>query len=121
MIVNAMENNGRSLNRRQLVSNVNVADCRGEFYLVFARGVSRHAPTMGPDSNSVVGLELSEAIPLATPLSLRCIQTHGRRFLLARPPFYWAFLGVVCSIPCDLPYGLRHHVIFGPAQVGHVA
>src|ERR1700719_2573829 len=44
------------------------------------------------------------------PLSLCCIQTHGRRFLLAKPPFYWAFLGVVCSIPCDLPYGLRHHV-----------
>jgi hypothetical protein len=21
-------------------------------------------------------------------------------------------LGVVCSIPCHLPYGLRHHVIF---------
>jgi hypothetical protein len=34
---------------------------------------------------------LSEATPLATPLSLRCIQTHGRRFLLAGPPFYWAF------------------------------
>ena len=47
--------------------------------------------------------------------------THGRRFLLARPPFYLAFSGVVCSIPCHLPYGLRHHVIFGPAQVGHVA
>ena len=39
----------------------------------------------------------------------------------ARPPFYWAFSGVVCSIPCDLPYCLRHHVIFGPAQVGGVA
>jgi NAD(P)-dependent dehydrogenase (short-subunit alcohol dehydrogenase family) len=25
------------------------------------------------------------------------------------------------SLPCDLPYGLRHHVIFGPAQVGRVA
>jgi hypothetical protein len=54
-----------------------------------------------------------------SPLSPRCIQTHGRRFLLARPPFYC--LGVVCTIPCDLPYGLRHHVIFGPAQVGRVA
>ena len=53
-------------------------------------------------------------------VSLRCIQTHGRRFLLARPPFYGAFSGVICSIPCDLPYGLRHHVIFGPAQVGRV-
>jgi hypothetical protein len=53
-------------------------------------------------------------------VSLRCIQTHGRRFLLARPPFYGAFSGVICSIPCDLPNGLRHHVIFGPAQVGRV-
>ena len=54
-------------------------------------------------------------------VSLRCIQTHGRRFLLARPPFYWAFLEVVCSIPCDLPYGWRHHVVFGPGQIGRVA
>ena len=65
----------------------------------------------------VVGLELLRS----HPLSLGCIQTHGRRFLLARPPFYWAFSGVVCSIPCDLPYGLRHHVIFGPGQIGRVA
>jgi hypothetical protein len=65
----------------------------------------------------VVGFELLRS----HPLSLRCIQTHGRRFLLARSPFRWAFLGGVCSIPCDLPYGLCHDVIFGPAQVGGVA
>jgi aminocarboxymuconate-semialdehyde decarboxylase len=30
-------------------------------------------------------------------------------------------IGVVCSIPCNLPYGLRHHVIFGPAQAVRLA
>jgi hypothetical protein len=34
----------------------------------------------------VVGLELLRS----HPLSLRCFQTHGRRFLLAGLPFYWA-------------------------------
>ena len=37
-----------------------------------------------------------------------------------RPPFYWAFFPVVAAFHPYFPYGLRHHVIFGPGQVGRV-
>ena len=66
---------------------------------------------------SVEALELLRS----HPLSLRCIQNAWAAISARETPFYCAFLGVVCSIPCHLPYGLRHHVIFGPGQVGGVA
>ena len=48
--------------------------------------------------------------------ALNCFESHPLPTLhsnawatisAGEPPFYWAFSGVVCSIPCDLPYGLR--------------
>jgi hypothetical protein len=111
------------------------ADCDGSKYadlhVIDLKALSRNDPTIaaagrtrrpvvlrrcrcgGCCSGSLLIAFLSWALNCfaAIPLSLCCIQTHGRRFLLARPRFYWAFLRVVCSIPCHLSYGLGHHVI----------
>jgi hypothetical protein len=70
----------------------------------------------GPDSISRRGLRIA---PKSSPEPT--LHSNAWAAISAREiPLSLGIFGV-CSIPCDLPYGLCHDVIFGPAQVGGVA
>jgi hypothetical protein len=66
---------------------------------------------------SVLGLEPLRNHPFEPRLHSNAWATISAR----ETPVLLGISGVVCSIPCDLPYDLRHHVIFGPTKIGRVA